>query len=97
MRHVRQDVPAEDARVRDAEGVRRLDVFELRELERLAAQQAREPGPAGEAEDRAQDQQAEVGAQRAVANQSALRSMTTCIISTAAAMSSTPGMELSVV
>ena len=46
----------------DAEGLRRLHVFQLAQLQRLAAQQPAQPGPAGHAEDQAQRQQARIGA-----------------------------------
>ena len=94
---VGQDVPRDDARIAHAEGVRGLDVLELAQLERLAAQQPAEPGPARQAEDHAQHEQPEVGALRGGRNQLGVRSIRTCIISTAAAISSTPGIELSVV
>jgi hypothetical protein len=54
----------EDADVRDREGVRRLDVLHLAQLQRLAPQQPREPGPAGDAEDDAQEQEAQIGARK---------------------------------
>ena len=52
----------DDAPVRHAEGLRRLDVLQLAQLQRLAAQQSAQSGPAGDAEDEAQRQQAQVGA-----------------------------------
>ena len=53
---------AHDARVADAEGVGRLHVLQFAQLQRLAAQQPAQPGPAGQAEHRAQQEQLQVGA-----------------------------------
>ena len=50
MHEVRQHVTAQDAPVTGAEGARGGDVVELAQLERLAADDAREPDPAGDAE-----------------------------------------------
>ncbi len=62
MHRVGQDVAHDRPRRRDAERLCRLDVFELAQLERLAAQQTREPGPVRQPENDAQHQQADVGA-----------------------------------
>jgi hypothetical protein len=62
VHQVGQDVAAHDGEAADAEGLRRLHVFQFAQLQRLAAQQARDAGPTGHAEDQAQRQQARVGA-----------------------------------
>jgi hypothetical protein len=62
MRHVREDVAAHDAGVRHAEGLRGLHVLQFAQLQRLGAQQPAQPGPAGQAQHRAQQEQLEVGA-----------------------------------
>ncbi len=64
MHHVRHNVAHQNAKRRHAERLRRLDVFQLAQLQRFAAQQPAQPGPAGHAEDQAQEQQAQVGAFR---------------------------------
>ena len=51
-----------DPRRADAEGLRRLHVVELAQLQGLGAQQPAQPRPAGQAEHRAQQKELEVGA-----------------------------------
>ena len=62
VRDVGEDVADHDARRSDAEGIGGLHEFELAQLERLAAQQPAQPGPAGQAEHGAQQEELEVGA-----------------------------------
>ena len=61
MHHIGQYMTHDDAQVPHPEGMRRLDVFKLRQLQRLTAQQSREPGPAGQAQDDAQHQKTGIG------------------------------------
>src|SRR5258706_7696139 len=69
VRDVGQDVAAHDARVRHAERARRLHVIELAQFERLGAEQARESGPAGDAQNRSQQEEPNVGALEASVEQ----------------------------
>ena len=60
--NVGEDVARHDAVGADAEGLRRLHVVELAQLQRFGAQQPAQPRPAGQAEHRAEQEELDVGA-----------------------------------
>ncbi len=66
MHYVRQNVARQYAHCRYTKCLRRLDVFQLAQLERLAAQQTAQPCPTGNTENQAQEHQAQIGARRGV-------------------------------
>jgi len=80
MHDVGKDVAGDDAGVAHAEGMSGLDVLELAELERLASRRRAEADPAGQAENRAQDEQPQIRALHAVGARSGCRSRATCAI-----------------
>ena len=62
MHDIWQDMATDHAQVTDPEGGGRLDVLDLADLHGLATQQPAQAGPAGHAQDQAQEQQAQIGA-----------------------------------
>ena len=61
MRHVGEDVARHDAGVADAKCTGGLHIFQFAQLQRFAAQQPAQAGPAGQAQHGAQQEKFQVG------------------------------------